>query len=236
MSYVPLSNHKLLFVDLIVFVQNSRNSFIGFWPIGPLIVKYTFALKDFFIVKLPFPEARHCVLQEGLWFWGTTGLFITPWFLAFDANTMVISRMPVWILLHNLPLHFWDEHILSDIGNSIGKFLKMDTQLMGERIYTHARICVDVHLSKGLSNHIQLLHKQMNWTQTLAYENTAFKCRICRETGHLQNICLEAKKDIVRRKKNGEYTKGWNFHPFQQEVGEDGAEEDFLHLGTNQTP
>lgn len=65
---------------------------------------------------------------------------------------MVISRMPVWIFLHNLPLHFYNERILSGIWKNIGKYLKMDSQRLDERIYTFARIYVDVDLSKGLPN------------------------------------------------------------------------------------
>jgi len=62
--------------------------------------------KGFFVVKFPSPKARDKILQEGLWFWGSTGLFTTPWFPNFDANTMVVSKMPVWVRMHNLPLHF----------------------------------------------------------------------------------------------------------------------------------
>lgn len=86
------------------------------------------------------------------------GLFITSWFPDFDANTMVVSRMPVWVQQHNLPLHFWDQQVLAGIGNSIGRYIKMDTQRLDERVYTFARICVKVDLSKGLSDHKLLKH------------------------------------------------------------------------------
>lgn len=73
----------------------------------------------------------------------------------------------------------------------------MDCQRLEERIFTFARICVDVDLNKGLSDHIQLIHKQMNWTQNIDYENTTFRCRIYKQTGHLQNLCPEAKKKTM---------------------------------------
>ena len=75
-------------------------------------------------------------MQEGPWFWGSTGLFITPWFPEFDANTMVVSKMPVWVRLHNLPIHLWNDQVLAGIGNTIGRYIKMDTQRVEERIYT----------------------------------------------------------------------------------------------------
>lgn len=133
------------------------------------------------------------------------------------------------------PLHLWNECILSGIENNIGKYIKMDSQTLEERIFTFARICVDVDLNKGLSDCIQLIHKQMNWTQNLDYENTTFRCRICKQTGHLQNICPEAKKNNLRRKKNGKQQKGWNFFPSQQEMEEDEAEVDLPFPRNNQT-
>lgn len=66
------------------------------------------------------------VINEGPWFWGRAGLFVTPWFPSFDANSMVATKMQVWVRLHNLPLPFWHHQVLEDIGNSLGVFLKLD--------------------------------------------------------------------------------------------------------------
>ena len=51
--------------------------------------------KGFFIVNFSSSEDKDTILKEGPWFWGSTGLFITPWFLEFDANTMEVTKMPV---------------------------------------------------------------------------------------------------------------------------------------------
>lgn len=88
--------------------------------------------KGFFIVKFLSASDRDKVIQDGPWFWGSTGLFITPWFPKFDANTMVVSKMPVWVRLHNLPIHLWNDQVLAGIGNTIGHYIKMDTQRMEE--------------------------------------------------------------------------------------------------------
>jgi len=102
-------------------------------------------------------------MNEGPWFWGNVGLFMTSWFLEFDPNTMVVSKMLVWVKLYN--------------------------ERLSKDIYTFARICVEVDLSQGLLGHIFLLHNEKQWAQPLDYENTAFRCRICRQTGHLQSAC-----------------------------------------------
>jgi len=115
--------------------------------------------KGLFIVNFPITEARDIILREGPWFWGSTSLFITPWFPEFDVNTMVVSRIPVWVRFHNLPLHLWNQQVLAGIGNTIGRYIKTDTQRLEKRIFTFARICVEVDLNKGLPNRIQLKQK-----------------------------------------------------------------------------
>ena len=67
------------------------------------------------------------------------------------ANTMVVSRMLVWVHLQNLPLHLWDQPNLLGINNTISWYIKIDTQRLEERISTLAGICVEVYLSKGFS-------------------------------------------------------------------------------------
>ena len=145
--------------------------------------------KGFFIVRFTSKEVRDTVISAESWFWGTSGLFMTPWYPDFDPDKMTITKMPVWVRLYNLPLHFWNERVLEGIGNSIGKFIKTTLERIDERIYTFARICVEVDLRKGLPDNIRLIYKQQNWLQVLDYENTAFRCRLCRQTGHLQSSC-----------------------------------------------
>lgn len=68
--------------------------------------------RGFFVVNFDTLKFLDYIFKEGPWFWGNVGLFIIPWFLAFDANTMVVSEIPVWVRLHNLPLHFWHHKVL----------------------------------------------------------------------------------------------------------------------------
>lgn len=192
--------------------------FNGFWPKPKALRQWIYSIwtvncdihlcsKGFFIVKFDTVNDKEYALYEGPWFWGNAGLFLTPWFPEFDPNTMVVTKMPVWVKLYNLPLHFWHYKVLTDIGNTLGKFLKVDNDRLSKDIYTFSRICVEVDLSQGLPDHFLLLHNEKQWAQPLDYENTAFRYRICRQTGHLQSICPQNKKNKKRRQPPK--PKGW---------------------------
>lgn len=141
--------------------------FNGFWPKSDALHQWIYSSwspnceiylcpKGFFIVRFNTEQERDSIINQGPWFWGNAGLFTTPWFSDFDATTMIVSRMPVWVRLHGLPLHFWHHKALTAIGNTLGKFLKMDDERATRGIFTFARICVEVDLSEGLPDHITL--------------------------------------------------------------------------------
>lgn len=126
--------------------------------------------------------------------------------------------MPVWLRLHGLPLHFWNNKVLISIGNSMGKFLKMDEDRAIRQIFTFARIYVEVDLSQGLPNHITLNFSNSQWIQPLNYENMVFRCRGCMQTGHLQYDCPLARKDPRRTKKQQKNPRGWqHIDPLEEE-------------------
>ena len=161
--------------------------------------------KGFFVVQFESKEEYLKIREQGPWFWGRAGLFITPWFPEFDAHTMVVTKMPIWVRLPNLPLPFWHHLVLEDIGNLLGKFIKSDSDLNEQGLFTYARICVEIDLSKGLPDRVQLIYEKHKWVQALDYENTAFRCRFCHLTGHLQDSCPLSKR--FPKKKQGLHPK-----------------------------
>jgi len=196
--------------------------FNGFWPRSYDLHNWVYTnwtidcqlllcSKGFFIVQFEKLEECQKVITQGPWFWGRAGLFITPWFPEFDANSMVVTKMPVWVRLPNLPLPFWHHLVLEDIGNLLGTFIKRDPERNEQGLFTYARICVEIDLSKGLPDRIHLQYEKFKWLQILDYENTAFRCRYCYDTGHLQDTCPLAKRHP--KKKKGMNTRGKTWQP-----------------------
>jgi len=66
-------------------------------------------------VKFDTTKYMEFILNEGSWFWGSVGLFMIPFFLSFNENIMVVYKIPVWVKIHNIPLHFWHIKVLEGI-------------------------------------------------------------------------------------------------------------------------
>jgi hypothetical protein len=148
-------------------------------------------------------------LTGGPWFWGSAGLFLTPWFSDFDPSTAVITKIPIWVRLPNLPAHLWHISVFLAIADTLGRYLAVDSSWKENGLYTYGRFCAEIDISKGLPDQINLKYGDFHWTQTLDYENTAFRCRHCHQTGHLQSSCpqhLDKKKTPKRKPKS----KSWN--------------------------
>ena len=167
--------------------------------------------KGFFITVFAFDEDYQKALKEGPWFWGSAGLFLTPWFPDFDPSTTIITKLPIWVRLPNLPANLWHFAVFQGIGNSLGHFLDTDTSRGEKGLYTFARICAEIDMSKGLPDKINLKIGDFHWTQNLDYENTAFRCRNCHHTGHLQSSCpsMPAPKKKANLKQK---SKSWKPH------------------------
>ena len=98
-------------------------------------------------------------------------------------------KIPTWVRLPNLPLHFWVNSIFKEIGEALGDFRMVDSQSFEHFHSTYARILVDINVSKGLLAEIILNHSKGSWTQLLDFEGLPLRCKKCFNTGHLATKC-----------------------------------------------
>ena len=96
---------------------------------------------------------------------------------------------PIWIRLYSLPSEYWDPEILEDLGNCLGKFIKIYEQTNIQSYTSYAQICAYMDLSKALPEAIRMIWDDEDWMQNLDYEQIPFRCRRCHEYGHLFREC-----------------------------------------------
>ncbi|GLJ41482.1 hypothetical protein SUGI_0858510 [Cryptomeria japonica] len=156
--------------------------------------------KGFFLVVCSSREDRGLLLQKGPWSWDKAYLCLKPWYSDFDPLTESFSKIPVWVRLPNLPLHFWGPSSLSTIGNSIGKFIAIPEKSKLLSNFTFARILVEMDFSKQLPAEIGLKVGSKIRRQQLDYDGVVFRCKLCSATHHPTEGCSKASPSAKRLK------------------------------------
>lgn len=108
-----------------------------------------------------------------------------PWVQFFDPSTESFNKIPIWVRLSNLTLHFWQDLVLEVVGEAIGDFMSVDSESPNVYKTMYARILMEIDVSKGLPKKIKLAYPTGPWIQLLDYEDIPFRCRKFHKTGHL---------------------------------------------------
>ena len=110
-----------------------------------------------------------------------------------------VSTIAVWIRLNELPIEYYEVEVLQQLGNSIGKVLRIDTHTVAETRGRFARLCVQVDINKPLVTTI--LVGGMN--QSVNYEGIHKLCFTCGRIGHRKEACPYAIREPSSPKKVG---------------------------------
>lgn len=176
--------------------------FIGFWPTEKALqgwiaskwkpkghVTLQLGPKGFFTAIFICIEDRNRVMDEGPYFFNSVGLYLRNWVERFNPDKENFNWAPVWIRLYSLPLEYWDEDSLQEIGKGLGEFIKIAEETKLRRYTSYARIYVYMHLDKALPNAVSIYHDDFEWIQPLDYEHVPFRCPRCHAHGHLFRDC-----------------------------------------------
>jgi hypothetical protein len=81
---------------------------------------------------------------------------VKRWRVAIDPVTEYFQHSHLWVLLPALPLHFWNEGALMVVGNSLGRFISLDTMTMESPARKVGRILVEIDIHEGLMEMIDI--------------------------------------------------------------------------------
>ena len=93
---------------------------------------------------------------------------------------------------------------------------------------------MEVDLSAGLPDQITLNWNSKSWVQNIDYENTAFRCRLCQQTGHLQGSCPMDRRPIKGKLKTRK--KNWDSPDADEEVDFEEEDEGVVQNGEEKEP
>ncbi|XP_023883249.1 uncharacterized protein LOC136069532 [Quercus suber] len=140
---------------------------------------------DFYSVRFTLKEDMDSVLEKGPWFIGGQFLLIRPWEPFFKPAVANVSSIAVWVRLHALPLELYETEVLEQIGDAIGKVLRIDAQTAMKARGKYARLCIQVDMNKPLINTV-LIGK---FEQPVSYEGIQKLCFTCGRLGHKKDDC-----------------------------------------------
>jgi hypothetical protein len=139
-----------------------------------------------FVFKNPADSAS---ILGGFWPIDEGSLMLKRWRLGFNPATEFFGLRHLWVLLPGLPLHLWNPQALERIGAAIGRFLKLDSNLLETEDRRLAKIYVEVDIQAGLPEVLEIEWRGRHIAQNLDFLGIPFRCSFCRRTGHLRRDC-----------------------------------------------
>nr|POE71751.1 hypothetical protein CFP56_31854 [Quercus suber] len=104
--------------------------------------------ENFYLAHFLLKEDLDAVLQKGSWFIGGHFLAIRPWEPFFKPASASVSSIAVWVRLHGLPMELYELEVLKQVGEAIGKVLRIDSHTAMEARGRYARMCIQLDATK----------------------------------------------------------------------------------------
>lgn len=139
-----------------------------------------------------------------------------------NPRAVELNHIEMWAQIYDLKVGFMSERIITEIGNTIGKFIaSCPSNFVGVwRDYFRVRVSIDV--TKPLKRRMKIKKSAENWYWiNFKYENIPIFCFICGTLGHGEIFCsrLFDTPEADIKKPYG----SWMGDPFKRQVKPIGA-------------
>ena len=128
---------------------------------------------------------------------------IRPWSENFKPSEATITHTWVWARLPELPIEYYDKEVLFEIGEAIGRPIKIDPITERQEKGRFARICIEVDLRRPLIAHVDLAGLQ----QKIEYEG---------HVGQLQQLPLPQSSQAPSHRANSGSKSGLRARGLEQ--------------------
>ena len=156
--------------------------------------------KGFFFFKFDTQKGLDDVLEEGPWMIRNIPIILKPWTMDTNLLKEDLTRVPVWVKLHDVPMAVFSEDGLSLIATKIGTPIMLDsfTTTMCLESWgrcSFARALIEVNSETDLKNTlvigVPLLNGKGHTKETIRveYEWKPPRCDTCKIFGHSCEQC-----------------------------------------------
>nr|GFA25440.1 zinc knuckle CX2CX4HX4C [Tanacetum cinerariifolium] len=156
--------------------------------------------KSFFSFKLDSRVGLEAVLGGGPWLIRKSSIILKKWSVDTILLKEELTRIPIWVKLHDVPIQVFEEDGISLIGIFIGKRVMLDsyTSSMCNDLWgrsSFARCLIEVNSEAGLVDVVTVGIPSLTGegftkeTIRVEYEWRPFRCDICKIFGHVHDHC-----------------------------------------------
>lgn len=139
-----------------------------------------------YFVALFFTQADYLkVLEGGPWMVMGHYLLVQKWRSNFVPSPEMINSTLIWIRLPRIPMKQFYEEALLDMGNVIGRAVRVESTGMDIVKRRFAQVCIEWDLHKPLVLVINVMGRR----QEVEYEGLYKVCYKCGQFGHRTDQC-----------------------------------------------
>lgn len=139
----------------------------------------------FYIVRFTRESDYEVALMNGPWVIQGHYLHVTKWRPFFEPSNEAIRTTLAWIRFPRLPIWCFKVDILTELGNLIGKTVKIDMFTKENIRARYARVCVEIQLERALDSTVILNGRNFK----VEYEGLKMICFGCGKFGHSKENC-----------------------------------------------
>ncbi|XP_019160710.1 PREDICTED: uncharacterized protein LOC109157264 [Ipomoea nil] len=160
-------------------------------------VKVVEVQANFFPFEFYLETDARFVLEQGPWAFENSSLVCTMLEPGDIPTLIALLELPIWVQVYDLPYGYTADPILEQIGNYVGKFLKLDTVNTGlGRSFFRIRAALDVR--KPIKRRMKLIPRDGMWSWILfKYQRLHRFYFYCGMLGHIDRFCALAREAVV---------------------------------------
>ncbi|KAL8556586.1 hypothetical protein ACS0TY_004150 [Phlomoides rotata] len=162
------------------------------WSLTPLGEGY-------YNIRFSCDTDREKIFARRLWQLKSGLLRLQRWVLDFNPFRVNTSVVQTWIRISELPLEYWNKHIITALASAVGTIIKIDERTLSRTMGRFARVLVELDLKHDREETLMFKHDGHCSFVSIQYERLTEFCKFCSVIGHTTGHCGEDS----RKKKPG---------------------------------
>lgn len=164
---------KVSRLELVEWIGQNWQKEFGLTPRMSLLANdwWCFVFND--VVDVPKVLSRIWLIKGG-------SFNLMRWHVAFDPELEQLNLRHLWELFPAFPIELWCEEIFIGLANTLGRFIRLDKNMLYGVDKRHAEVMIELDVSCGLLAEVDLVLDRRVFRQKIDYLHILFRCDYCK--------------------------------------------------------